>query len=76
MTESTSEVRAKDVIRVAVRVGFMVDCESRFHALFYRDSDKRRIVIPVHAGGKIKESTLSAIIRDMGLEPEQFQELL
>ena len=46
------------------------------HAIFYRSSDKARIVIPMHAGRDIKPRTLQGIIDDMQITPEQFKELL
>ena len=42
----------------------------------YRSSDKRRIVVPIHLGKDIKRKTLYGIIKDMGIEVEEFIELL
>lgn len=41
-----------------------------------RSSDKRRIVVPIHLGKDIKRKTLYGIIKDMGIEVEEFIELL
>jgi len=69
-------VKAKDVVKVAQKLGFVLDRQSGSHAVYYREEDKRRVVIPIHAGKDIKLKTLHGIIKDMGLEPEEFKSLL
>jgi predicted RNA binding protein YcfA (HicA-like mRNA interferase family) len=76
MTPFLPQVKAKDVIRAAEKLGFKLDRQSGSHVVFYRDSDKRRVVIPVHKGKDIKPKTLHGIIKDMGIEPEEFRRLL
>jgi len=70
------QLKAKDIVRVASKLGFTFDRQSGSHAIYYRESDKRRIVVPVHPGKDIKRKTLFGIIRDMGLEMEDFKKLL
>lgn len=69
-------VRARDLIRVALAVGFVLDRQRGSHAVYFREADKRRIVIPIHSGTDLKSGTLRGIIADMGLTPEQFATLL
>jgi predicted RNA binding protein YcfA (HicA-like mRNA interferase family) len=76
MSPSLPQVKAKDVARVARKLGFELDRQKGSHAIFYRSSDKARIVIPMHAGRDIKPKTLLGIIDDMQITPEQFKELL
>ncbi len=76
MTPYLPPVKAKELVRVAEKLGFKLDRQSGSHAIFYRESDKRRVVIPVHAGKDIKPKTLRGIIRDMGLEPEALKKFL
>jgi predicted RNA binding protein YcfA (HicA-like mRNA interferase family) len=38
-------VRARDAARVAQAMGFVLDRQRGSHAIFYRESDKRRVVI-------------------------------
>lgn len=76
MSPSLPQVKAKDVVRVARKLGFELDRQKGSHAIFYRPSDKARIVIPMHAGRDIKPKTLLGIIDDMQITPEQFKELL
>jgi len=70
------QVKAKDVLRVAKKIGFEPDRQSGSHAIYYRNQDKRRIVVPIHPGKNIKRKTLYGIIKDMGIEMEEFIELL
>jgi predicted RNA binding protein YcfA (HicA-like mRNA interferase family) len=76
MSSFLPQVKAKDVVRVANKLGFELDRQKGSHAIFYRSSDKARIVIPMHAGRDIKPKTLQGIIDDMQITPEQFKELL
>ena len=76
MSPFLPQVKAKDVVRVAKKLGFELDRQKGSHAIFYRFSDKARIVIPMHAGLDIKPKTLQGIIDDMQITPEQFKELL
>lgn len=69
-------IRARDLVRVAESVGFVFDRQAGSHAVFYRDADKRRIVIPMHGSKDLKPGTLRGIIRDMGLTVEEFAALL
>jgi len=69
-------VKARDIARVAQKIGFEFDRQSGSHAVYYRKSDRRRIIVPVHPGKDIKRKTLYGIIKDMGIEPEEFQKLL
>jgi len=76
MSPLLPQVKAKDLIRVAKQLGFELDRQKGSHAVFYRPSDKARVVIPVHAGRDIKPRTLHGIIDDMRITPEKFKELL
>ena len=42
-------VRPEEVARVAQRLGFVLDRQRGNHAVYFRPSDKRRIVIPMHS---------------------------
>jgi len=66
-------VTAKEVVRVATRVGFVLDRQKGSHAVYYRERDKARIVVPIHAGKTLKPKTLTDIIEDMGLTVDEFR---
>ncbi|MGH7886403.1 MAG: type II toxin-antitoxin system HicA family toxin, partial [Candidatus Binatia bacterium] len=53
------------MIRVVKQLGFELDRQKGSHAIFYRPSDKARVVIPVPAGRDIKPKTLHGIIDNM-----------
>jgi predicted RNA binding protein YcfA (HicA-like mRNA interferase family) len=65
-------VRARDVVRVAQSLGFVLDRKSGSHAVYYRSSDRRRLVIPMHGGKDLKPGTLRGIVGDMGIGVEEF----
>ncbi|HHY93696.1 MAG TPA: addiction module toxin, HicA family [Firmicutes bacterium] len=69
-------VRARDVIRVVGRLGFVLDRQKGGHAVYYRARDGARIVVPIHQGKDIKPKTLAGIIKDMGITVEEFAEML
>lgn len=69
-------IRAREAARVALAMGFVLDRQRGSHAIYCRESDKRRVVIPMHAEKDLKPGTLRGIIEDMGLTPERFAEFL
>jgi predicted RNA binding protein YcfA (HicA-like mRNA interferase family) len=69
-------VSAREVIRVAEMLGFAFDRQKDSHAVYMRDSDNRRLVIPVHKGRDLKPGTLRGLIDDMGLSVDEFVERL
>ncbi len=69
-------VPAREVVRVAERLGFAFDRQKGSHAVYLRAADHRRLVIPVHPGRDLKPGTLRGLIDDMGLSVEEFVALL
>jgi len=69
-------IRARDVVRVAERIGFILDRQRGSHAVYYRASDARRVVIPMHGTKDLKPGTLRGIINDLGLTVEEFADQL
>lgn len=76
MSPKIPHIDSKKVIKVALKLGFEFDRKSGSHEVYYRKADKRRIVVQVHSGKDIKPKTLHGIIKDMGLEVEEFINLL
>ena len=68
-------VSAREVIRIAEKIGFAFDRQRGSHAVYLRASDHRRLVIPVHKGRDLKPGTLRGLIDDMGLSVEGFVDL-
>jgi len=70
-------VGSREVIRVLVRLGFVLRRQAgTSHAIFRRASDNRRTVVPVHSRKTIKQRTLAAILRDVGIDMDEFRRLL
>ena len=67
---------AREVIRVAEKIGFAFDRQRGSHAVYLRASDHRRLVIPVHKGRDLKPGTLRGLIDDMGLSAQEFAAML
>jgi predicted RNA binding protein YcfA (HicA-like mRNA interferase family) len=65
-------VPGRAVAKVAEAIGFVFDRQRGSHAVYWRDSDRRRIVIPVHGSKNLKPGTLRGIIADMGLTVDEF----
>jgi predicted RNA binding protein YcfA (HicA-like mRNA interferase family) len=67
--------RPEDVVRVATRMGFSLDRQKGSHAVYLRDLDRRRIVVPMHRGD-LRTGTLRGLISDMGITVDRFLEVL
>jgi predicted RNA binding protein YcfA (HicA-like mRNA interferase family) len=69
-------VTSDEMITVIQKLGFLFKRQSgTSHAIYFRESDKRRTTIPVHKGRIIKKKTLKAILVDCALTVDQFNEL-
>lgn len=76
MSPKLPRLKARQLIKVAKKIGFELDRQSGSHAIYYRQTDKRRIVVPVHSRKDLKPKTLLGIVKDMGLSVGEFRELL
>lgn len=76
MSPKLPAVKAREVVRVAKKLGFVLDRRKGSHAVYYRQKDGARVVIPMHANKDIKPKTLAGILEDMGVTPEDFKKLL
>ena len=76
MSPKPPVVKARDVVTVAKRLGFVFDHQKGSHGVYYREKDKARVVIPMHAGKDLGTKTLDGILDDMGVTPEEFRRLL
>jgi predicted RNA binding protein YcfA (HicA-like mRNA interferase family) len=70
-------VTAREVIRVAEQLGFRLLRETgSSHAVYKRESDGRRTVIPRHSRTVLKRRTLNSILKDLGISVGEFREML
>ncbi len=75
MTPKLPVCTARDAERVILQLGFLVRRQAGSHKIFVHPSDQRRVVVPVH-GGDLKPGMLYQIIKDLGLNPAEFHNLL
>lgn len=75
MTPKLPAATAKDLVRVAERVGFVFRRQSGSHAIYVRVGDHARVVIPMHKG-ELKRKTLRAILQDLKISVEEFLNLV
>ena len=76
MSSKLPAVKGKDVARVAQQLGFALRRQHGSHAIYVRESDKARVVIPMHAGADLKQKTLRGIIEDLRITAEEFSRQL
>jgi predicted RNA binding protein YcfA (HicA-like mRNA interferase family) len=75
VTPKLPATSAKDLVRVAERLGFVFRRQRGSHAIYVRASDQARVVIPIHKG-ELKRKTLRGIIQDLKVSVEEFANLL
>jgi len=75
VTPKLPATTAKELVRVAERLGFVFRRQSGSHAIYVRASDQARVVIPMHKG-ELKRKTLRGIIQDLKISVEEFANLL
>jgi len=75
VTPKLPTATAKNLVRVAERLGFLFRRQSGSHAIYVRERDQARVVIPIHKG-ELKRKTLRAIIQDLKITVEEFISML
>ena len=75
MTPQLPVIPAKELVRVAERLGFTWRRQRGSHAVYVRSNDQARVVIPMH-GGDLKPKTLRSIIQDLRISVEEFRAML
>lgn len=76
MTPKFPAVNSDEVIKVLQKIGFRFKRQSgSSHAIYYRDSDKKRTVVPVHKGKTLKRKTFRSILSDASLSVDEFNKL-
>lgn len=75
MSEKLPALSARNVIQALERAGFLVVRVRGSHH-FLRHADGRATVVPVHAGETVGPGLLAKILRDIGMDREEFRKLL
>jgi predicted RNA binding protein YcfA (HicA-like mRNA interferase family) len=68
-------VRPGDFARVVRKLGFVLDRQKGSHAIYSRESDRSRVVIPMH-NRDLKPGTLHGLIEDLSMARDEFIALL
>jgi len=76
MSPKTPVVTGPELVRALKKAGFIERRQKGSHLHMFRDSDKRRVTIPVHARRNIPIGTLKAILKDADVSTDQMLELL
>ena len=69
-------VTPHDLIRALTKLGFFEHRQRGTSHLVMKHTDGRRAIIAVHHGRDIPKGTLSGILKDIGVTPEQLRDLL
>ena len=81
MTPKQPAATAKDVVRVAEKLGFVFRRQRGSHAIYVCQSDQARVVIPMNVvarrrGANSSEKRCRGIIQDLKVSVEEFAGLL
>jgi len=68
-------LKATDVIRILIRLGFIEMRQSGSH-IFFQHIDGRTTLVPRHGGKDIGRGLLRQILREIGIPPDDFAKLL
>lgn len=76
MSPKLPVVNCMDLIRALKRAGFEEQRQRGSHLHLRRESDSKRVTVPVHKDRTLPTGTLRAILRDADISVEEFYELL
>ena len=70
------QLQAKDLEKVARKVGFFHDRTTGSHFIYFREEDQKAISIPKHKGKTLGKGLAHSLIKQMDLTKEEFLKLL
>jgi len=77
MTSQFPDLNSKQMVKIAEKIGFTFIRQSgSSHAIYMRDSDKKRTTIPIHGKKSLKRKTIKSICNDLGITIDELLELL
>ena len=76
MSKELPALRARELVRILQRAGFVGWRQKGSHLTMFRATDRRALTVPMHFRKTIPKGTLHAIIKQAGLTTEQFAELM
>lgn len=75
MSKELPALRAREVVRLLEKAGFVRWRQKGSHLTLYRASDRRALTVPIHFSKTVPKGTLHAIIKQAGLTIEEFLNL-
>jgi predicted RNA binding protein YcfA (HicA-like mRNA interferase family) len=76
MSDKLPRVDGRAVVRALERAGFEIKRQRGSHVHLRRAGDRRRVTAPVHSGRTLPPGTLQGILRDAGINVDEFRRLL
>lgn len=76
MSERLPALKAKDLIRVLQKDGFVLVHQKGSHATYKNPATNKRVTVPIHPGRDLKRGLLRGILNDLNLTPEEFLQRL
>ncbi len=72
MSKELPALRAKEVVRILGKAGFVPCGQKGSHLTLYREQDRRSLTVPIHFAKTVPKGTLRAIIKQAGLSVVEF----
>jgi len=76
MSPRLPRVEGRQLVQALRRAGFEEQRQRGSHLHLRRESDGKRVTVPIHQGQTIPVGTLRAILRDADISVEEFIALL
>ncbi len=77
MTSQFPDLNSKQVVKVVEKAGFkFVRQSGSSHAIYMRETDKKRTTIPIHGKKSLKRKTIKSICNDLGITIDELINLL
>jgi len=76
MSDKIPRIRCDELVRVLKKAGFVEKRQKGSHLTMWRESDKRRVTVPIHPGREVLIGTLRSILRDADISADNFRDLL
>jgi len=75
MTPGLPMLKARDVMRILRKLGF-IEVRQKGSHVFFEHADGRNTIVPVHGGEDIGRGLLRQIIREINISPDEFSKYL
>ena len=75
MSKELPALRAREVVKILEKAGFMQQRQKGSHLTLFRASDRRALTVPIHFSQTVPKGTLRAIIKQAAFTTEEFLDL-